>query len=864
MNSPDNDFPATAVSLLSRMENAKRQYYRPIYSLHKWWARRTGAVFRSIGLFAMKEDKKSILEVKQRSVDPNSPYFLPNRFPEKIVLDPFMGGGTTIVEMARMGTKVVGVDLNPLAWWIVKEEIAPADLDNLHKIFGQLEQTVGKEITDYYTTTCKECGSNSAVIYYFWSSSLLCQTCGKEVFLFNICYVNKGLSRTAKEGNAPLLVCPKCLTIFFESRTTATCPNCGYGFDPRVGVVENGTYTCIHCGTSHRTIDTLKERQAKLSNHLYAIEYYCEKCNEKKYKAPDQYDLGLYERAYNEFEEQKGSLLIPHQKIPPGRDTARVRNHNFIYFSDLFNKRQLLCLSKLLNSIVTLPDSHEKDLLLTTFSNALEYNNMLVPYNYPYRKIHHLFTHHAMPVTTRPVENNVWGCAEHGAGSFVMVFQRTLNAKKYINRPFEKFKAPDGNIRTVYIPQERINVKFATEFCQLKDHANALLLCKDSRSLLEIPCETIDYVITDPPYFDNINYSELSNFFYVWLRLALRDRISYFAPEYVPKLAEIVCDENSGKSLNSYEKGLTDVFKVCHGVLKSDGKLFFTYHHTSAHSWGAILNAIDESGFEVEDAFVVESETKFSPHLRGKTGIQFDAIIECGKWQTSHEEKISIAEFEERLYHETLKALRQTARGFSRLRESDFLVFISAECFKIYSQCHGKIFDSGGKRLSMQDLFKRLNNIREKLRWPDILPISNDMNPLTFIYTEFLSQGGIQKGELESILKQYGGLAPSEFIENRLIWLIHDKVNPVSPYERFDFLNKKIENDQELSLIDKTHYLIAQNNEKIRLRYISLWNRQKIKEISDRLYLKTGNPNYGRLSQILESPEFQRGLLCFR
>jgi len=863
MTSSKKEFPASAVSILSRMENAKRQYYRPVYSLHKWWARRAGAVFRSIGLFALREDGESILEVKQRSVDPTSLYFRPNRFPEKVILDPFMGGGTAIIEMARMGTKVIAVDLNPLAWWIVKQELASIDLDDLQKGFNQLEQTVGKEITEYYTTVCKDCGSKSIVIYYFWSSSLLCQTCSKEVFLFNMCYLNKGMSRTAKENNVPLLICPKCLAIFFENKEPATCPTCGYSFDPRHGPVNNGIYTCIHCGSSNRTIETLKERKAQLSNHMYAIEYYCEKCNQKKYKAPDEYDLKLYDRACNEFEQHKEFLRIPHQKIPPGRDTARIRNHNFVYFSDLFNKRQLLCLSKLLQSIAALPDSHTKDLLLTTFSNSLEYNNMLVPYNYPHRKIHHLFIHHAIPVTTRPVENNVWGCAKHGAGSFVMVFRRTLNAKKYTNQPFERYKAADGNIRTVYLPQERIEANFATDFSQLEKEDNSLLLCKDSRDLPEIPSGKIDHVITDPPYFDNINYSELSNFFYVWLRPALKDRIPYFMPEYVPHSAEIVCDESSGKSMSNYEKGLRDVFKECHRVLKAEGKLLFTYHHTSGQSWGVILKAIVESGFEVENVFVVESETRFSPHLRGKTGMQFDAIIACKKWQPSEEERMSIAEFEDRLYQGALKSLKQAAKGFSRLRVSDFLVFVSAECFKIYSKCHGQIYDSGGNRLSVEDVSNRLSKIQEKLCWADILPIPKDIDPLTIIYTEFLSQSGMGSAELELILEHYG-FKMSEFIDNRLVRLIHDKASPLSPQERLDFLVKKIENDEELSLIDKVHYLIAQGNEKIKLKNMSSWNIQRIKEISDRLYLKTGNPSYGRLSQELDLPELHRSLLYFR
>ena len=860
-------FPASAVSLLSKMENAKRQYYRPVYSIHKWWARRSGTVFRSIGLYTLSEDhKESFLRIRERSIDPKSQYFQPHIFKDKTILDPLMGGGTVLIEMARMGTNVIGVDLNPLAWWIVKQELAPVNLDRLNKSFDKLEQTVGKEIASYYTTTCGDCGSKSIGIYCFWSTSLPCETCGSEVFLFKMCFINKGMSRTKKKNNVPLLVCPKCLSIFFESKKTATCPACGYNFDPRQGTVKAGIYTCLDCGSSHRIIDTLKKFQVKLSNRMYAIEYYCEKCDQKKYKHPDRKDLDLYESAVRKFEKEKNSLLFPRQKIPLGRDTARIINHNFVYFSDLFNKRQLLCLSKLLESITLLEDSCAKDLLLTTFSNSLEYNNMLVFYNYPHRKIHHLFTYHAIPVTTRPVENNVWGCKKHGAGSFVMVFQRTLNAKKFTNRPFEKYKSPDGKIRTIYLPRERINTKFAEDFSQLGKKANTLLLRKDSRDLSEIPSETMDYVITDPPYFDNINYSELSNFFYVWLRLALKDRIDHFTSEYVPKSPEIVCDERSGKSMEFYEKGLTEVFNECNRVLKVDGELIFTYHHTSALSWGAVLNAIVSSDFVVENVFVVESEPRFSPHLRGKTGIQFDAIIECRKRQEFTREKIEkmeIGEFKKRLYHETLKALKHAARGFSRLRESDFPVFALAECFKLYSQSHGQIYDANGKRLSTKETVKTVEEIQQKLSWTKIISIPKDVDPLTAIYVEFLSQPGILKEEFKKLLEDFVEPQIEGFLEHKLIKITHEGVHPVNPSKRLEFLVKEMRNGKKLLLIDKVHFLIAQDDEKIRPKYILQWDIKKVREISDRLYLKTGNPKYGSLSRELELSESQPSLLHF-
>src|SRR5262249_32758795 len=101
----------------------------------------------------------------------------------KLVLDPFMGGGTTVVEALRLGCHVIGVDLNPVAWFVVKTEIAPVGLDALRAAFDRLaERTVpwsGESVREtllrQYKTTCPCCRSDNAdIIYTFWVKSALC------------------------------------------------------------------------------------------------------------------------------------------------------------------------------------------------------------------------------------------------------------------------------------------------------------------------------------------------------------------------------------------------------------------------------------------------------------------------------------------------------------------------------------------------------------------------------------------------------------------------------------------------------------------------------------------------------------------
>jgi adenine-specific DNA methylase len=188
----EEDFPIVEINRLAVPE---RNSFKPIYQMHKWFARRASCVFRAILLGALKPAGTNIMEefYKNHSNDPETK--------GKVILDPFMGGGTTVVEALRLGCKVVGIDLNPVAWFIVKTEVEPVDLDELDAAFERLSNRIvpwsGKPLRqtllDLYKTaspwTAEEvCGlPQSDVIYTFWVKSAICTspTCRKQVPLFS-------------------------------------------------------------------------------------------------------------------------------------------------------------------------------------------------------------------------------------------------------------------------------------------------------------------------------------------------------------------------------------------------------------------------------------------------------------------------------------------------------------------------------------------------------------------------------------------------------------------------------------------------------------------------------------------------------
>jgi len=177
------------IAEINRLAIPERNAFKPIYTMHKWFARRSSSVFRAILLGAMKPAGTDIMEefYKDHTNDPDTK--------DKIILDPFMGGGTTIVEALRLGCNVIGIDLNPVAWFIVKTEVEPVDLNELESAFERLANRIvdwsGKPLKetllDLYKTECPACGNKDAdIIYTFWVKLAPCTTatCNHQTPLF--------------------------------------------------------------------------------------------------------------------------------------------------------------------------------------------------------------------------------------------------------------------------------------------------------------------------------------------------------------------------------------------------------------------------------------------------------------------------------------------------------------------------------------------------------------------------------------------------------------------------------------------------------------------------------------------------------
>lgn len=611
-------FPLEHVSPLAKIESQRRQFYRPIYSIHKSWARRPGSTFRAIGLAHFSQSPL---------FDSNNPgmgaYYENHNFKNKIALDPFCGGGTSLVELHRLGVKTVGLDINPIALFTTKKELDPFDLILFNQTVEGLTQQIGNKLKTYFHTQCPKCHHKTAdIMYTFWVRTIRCPSCHSQEDLFKYYIIGK----KQRKNPATMVICPECDNLFYSLipvKGLTSCPDCATKFVPANGNCRHKEFSCTQCQQKFRLIEVLNDFQNQWSSRQIAIEYYCSRCGSRDYKPVTSKDRRIYKRALDDFEQLKDNLHYPHEELPSGASTVNnLRNYSFQHFKDLFTPRQLLCLGLLLHAITQIADQNMKEYIAAAFSSSLEFHTVLCPYNYTMKQIVNIFNYQTFLVPTMFVENNVWG-SKKGNGTFVTYLDRIRKAKIFCQAPFE-VAVKDGVKERVPIPGDSINARQLTSFQQLQssETSDTLLLHGTSEDLTKwaIPNESIDLILTDPPYLDYIQYSELGNFFYVWLKHLLPS-FPFF--QFNSELISSELDLGSQKTTSAYRKGLIKVFRECNRILKPEAPLVFTFHHSTSKGWDTILAALAESAFLVTAAFPIHSEFGARP----VTGRDLDLII---------------------------------------------------------------------------------------------------------------------------------------------------------------------------------------------------------------------------------------------
>jgi len=714
----ERGFPIERVNEIAEKEGRAKMYYRPIYTMHKWWARRLGCVFRAICLYTLLDDPEKVevyepghenetlagwgngdetldiagLMDRVNMSDPESLWELyPKdvRVEDKKVLDPFMGGGTSLVEASRFGAEVVGNDLNPVAWFVTKKQLeaGQTDVEELEAAFEQVKADVAEEIKQYYRTPCPNGDHEADVMYYFWVKELDCVSCGETVPLFNDFRIAVG---RYDHDDEDVVFCPSCNDVVYvdDYREDSNCGSCGFRWVPKEGnTSRGGKYICSDCGQKYNIVDGIEE-QGGYDLNLYAVEGYCQTCEDrgetkgtyKFYKAADDDDLELFDAAKTEWHSRPElNEYVPSEKIPEGAITAAsavsgndVFQHDYSDWIDLFNDRQLLCLSTLLKSISQIEDQNIREFLLLTFSESLNYNTIMNIYNPNYNKNTNIFKNNSFSPPTEPIENNLWG-TKFGTGTFSSMWEMVKNGVQYATYPTERYIAEGETHETD---------NFSTPI-----GGNSKLYQGDMRELdFE---EEFEAVITDPPYYDNIIYSEVADYFYVWQKILLEDEYPGFDQDKTPRAESIVTNPYLDKTAEDFESELEESFAVIRRALKEDGVLTFTYHHSDSESWGELLASLCNVGFEVTATYPITAD--INKFITGEA-VSFDIVVVArpidettpASWKSLRRD-----------IYRTARRTRQQLEENRDLSRGDIGVMEMGACFREYSRHHGKVQRDG-------------------------------------------------------------------------------------------------------------------------------------------------------------------------
>jgi len=872
---------------INRLAVPERNSFKPIYQMHKWFARRASCVFRAILLGALKPAVKAdgtptdLMEefYKDHSKDPDTKGVA--------ILDPFMGGGTTVVEALRLGCNVTGIDLNPVAWFIVKAETEAVDMVALREAFDRLAdrptssgRCLRDELLSYYKTTCPCCGSQDAdTVYTFWVRSGVCtnEDCKREVPLHRDWIIAKRLpsirywrdvkcqqcdktfdweiepavlvgeaemrinshassagagrsnvrwafssddkiecpwcrervralpasSRNdRKKVQITVLLCPHCESVWQcrgDLPEAVVCPGCGHQYMPSKGTLPDDYDFICSCGTRSGILDSLRLLPVDSRRRLraYAIAGYCSVCGENSepddegaqpdifdYKgsavaAANQHpghpcvlkkskgrffhritaeDSARIQTAQVEWEAMKSSLPYPLQEIPHGYQTVvgnDLPGHGFSKWHDLFNPRQLLALATLLKAIDEEPDLVLREMLLSAFFQALRNNCLLCFYNLQGDKLEPLFSRKDFAPPKAPLENSVWG-TKFGRGTFASVIDRIIAGKKFCKQPSDRRFLGLDDSGTALLE----DVPSMEQIAGTPDRVRLIAQSSTALDTMDIGFEKVDFVITDPPYADNVNYSEVADFFYVWMRLSLGKHYPWFLPEFTPKADEIIAQDTRGRSMADFQSGLNQVFRLCANRLKEEGLLVFTFHHEANEAWEAVLQSLLDAGYAVEAVYPYESEARKKGSM-GAQKIAYDLIHVCKKRKVLPEDSprswAGIRQEIRRRARDEVSAIQGGRYGNAALSPADVNIILIGKCLELYSTHYGQVVDHEGNPYLLHEALQDIGAIVDQLVTQErrLPPELEEVDGITYIWLLLLleKRSEISADELSKALR---------------------------------------------------------------------------------------------------------------
>jgi len=392
------------------------------------------------------------------------------------------------VEAQKLGASCTGVDINPVACLIQRQALQPWRQKTLMTLFAQIEKECRGEIDELHSDI-----AGNTVLYYFWVAYTDCPTCFEQVDLFSsYVFAKHAYPRRHPRAQA---VCPVCGLIKSVDLSNAVLGLCANGHDLDAPAPVSGQNMTCPEGHVTRIIDALNGSPP--SYRMYAKLVL--DGDKKRYEAIDHFDNELYSKAAERLRRTTShNILKPTGHLEKGYNTRQAMRWGFLEWKQFFNARQLYCLGLLGRAVRDLEPSAEREALCTLFSGTLEFNNMFCSFKGEGTgAVRHMFSHHILKPERTPLEAHPWGTPK-SSGSFSTLFRsRILRAHNYKTDPHD-----------IVLEHAETDRRRGVSKPLTDSTGRSWEVITGDAAKLPHRDNIFDLVITDPPYFNNVHYSE--------------------------------------------------------------------------------------------------------------------------------------------------------------------------------------------------------------------------------------------------------------------------------------------------------------------------------------------------------------------
>ncbi len=545
----DTQFNTEFANEIAKLESYNKHLYRPNTYLHKWWARRCGSTFRTI-LKHLVEDA----DLRD--------YYEAGGLEGKIILDPMMGGGTTLHEAIRMGANVIGADLDPIPVLQARASLSSLDLVDLEDAFAAFFDELASALSPFYQTHCPVCETAVPLQYVLYGWRRSCD-CKEALFIDStiLRYNNDGSIISIDPTSHAIL---QDETVLFESKIAPALP-----------LLTRKTKQCADCGQPYR------EDLAVPYYQRYEPITIAGKCPAHGlfFAPPRAADLDAIARA--DAQREQCGFDPADFAVLPGPKSKSLLVRGIDNYLDLFSSRQLLYLQAAIThggNISPSPPLSRSSALLTRLnlallvSTSLEFNTLLCGYKGDKKRrpgaIRHAFAYHAYSFPYTALENNPIYPARRSGTLQSLFHGRIARGRTWAANPVER-QVEDGRIEKITITDEVDAGTEYNDFVDLETGTRRFKLIQGSSAALNLPDDSVDAIVTDPPYFDSVQYSDLAAFFRVWLRQLLPEAANWEVVQTESAVDRRVKDDQYGAVL-------AGIFAECKRVLKGNGRFIFT------------------------------------------------------------------------------------------------------------------------------------------------------------------------------------------------------------------------------------------------------------------------------------------------